>query len=106
MSKALYAGLSTVPPPTHMYYATEERKKKKNKTDLCPDVGQNRHVFAFMFWNLRCKVATLVQGKSHVTLPNPLLLLHNSATFCLHILDQNMSSTMYLLLHYLPLFSS
>lgn len=82
MSKALYAGLSTVPPLTWMYYATEDReRRKKNKTDLCPDVGQNRHVFAFMFWNLHCKVATLVQGISHITLPN----LLNSATFCLSV---------------------
>lgn len=83
MSNALYAGLSTVPPPTQMRYATEEREKKKSKTDRCPDVGQNRHVFAFMFWNLHCKVATLVQGISHITLPNLLLLFLDSATFCL-----------------------
>lgn len=51
-----------------------KRREKKNKTDRCPDVGQNRHVFAFMFWNLHCKVATLVQGISHITLPNILLL--------------------------------
>lgn len=31
MSKALYAGLSTVPPPTQMYYATEEREKEKKQ---------------------------------------------------------------------------
>lgn len=53
------------------------RRKKTHKTDRCPDVGQNRHVFAFMFWNLHCKVATLAQGTSHITLPN------FSATFCL-----------------------
>lgn len=83
MSKAVYAGLSTVPPPPQycMHYATEKREKEK-KTDRCPDVGQNRHVFAFMFWNLHCKVATLVRGISHITLPNLLLLLLNLATFC------------------------
>ncbi len=31
MSKALYAGLSAVPPPTQMYYATEEREGRKKK---------------------------------------------------------------------------
>lgn len=34
-----------------------------------------------MFWNLHCKVATLVQGKSHITLPKLLLLFLNYATF-------------------------
>lgn len=82
MSKALYAGIICL--PEHMYYATEEKEEeKKNKTDRCPDVGQKRHVFAFMFWNLHCKVATLVQGISHITLPNLLLLSLYSATFCL-----------------------
>lgn len=28
-------------------------------------------MFAFMFWNLHCKVATPAQGISHVTLPRP-----------------------------------
>lgn len=28
-------------------------------------------MFAFMFWNLHCKVATPAQGISHVTLPQP-----------------------------------
>lgn len=61
------------------------RRGKKNKTEHCPDVGQNRHVFAFMFWNLRCIVATLVQGISHITTPHLLLLFLNSATFYLSL---------------------
>ena len=98
MSNALYAGLSTVPPPTQMRYATEEREreKKKSKTDRCPDVGQNRHVFAFMFWNLLCKVATLVQGISHITLPNLLLLFLDSATFCLDLNLPSYTATLYI----------
>ena len=72
--------------PTHMHYATEEKnKEKKRKIDHGPDVGQNRHVFAFTFWNLPCKVATPAQGISHITLPNLLLLHLNSATLCLSL---------------------
>lgn len=42
------------------YIMTQKRVRKKSKAEHCPDVGQNRHVFAFMFLNLYCKVATLV----------------------------------------------
>lgn len=42
------------------YITTQKRVRKKSKAEHCPDVGQNRHVFAFMFLNLYCKVATLV----------------------------------------------
>lgn len=107
MSKALYAGLSTVPPPTQMYYATEEREGKKNKTDRCPDVEQKRHVFAFMFWNLHCKVATVVQGISHITLPNLLLHFLNPATFCLSLppcWSTSPLSHIAIMFHYLSVF--
>lgn len=66
----------------HVYATEEKQKREKKKRDRCPDVGQQKHVFAFMFWNLHCKVATLVKGISHITLPNlQLLLFSNSSTF-------------------------
>lgn len=81
----------------HILYVLCHRGKgeqKKNKTDHCPDVGQDRHVLAFMFWNLHCKVATLVQGISHITLPKLLLLLLNSTSLCrLCLFDPNLLSS-------------
>lgn len=54
----------------HKCIDRKEKGEKENKTEHCPDVGQNRHVFAFMFWNPHCKVATLVQSISHITTPH------------------------------------
>lgn len=74
-------------------------RRKKIKTDHCPDVGQKRHVFAFMFWNLHCKVATVVQGISHITLQTSYFssALLPFVSLCLCLFDQNFPSyaTMY-----------
>lgn len=68
-----------------------QRTGRKEKTDSCPDVGQSRHVFAFIFWNLCCKVAMLVQDISQITLPNHLLV-------SLFLFDQNLPSHICLIL--------
>lgn len=65
-----------------------EPKKTRQDRSLSRCTEQNRHVLAFMFWNLHCKVATLVQGISHITLPKLLLLLNSTsfsdiALFCM-----------------------
>lgn len=59
MSRGQPAGTFIVSSEIQIYYDTE-KGEKKSKTEPCPDVGQHRHVFAFMLLNLYCKVATLV----------------------------------------------
>lgn len=76
--KALYTQLSIVLLST-LWLCHRERGEK---TDLCPDVGRTC-VCIYFFWNPLHKVATVVHGKSQITLPNHSLYFQLLPHFCL-----------------------